>query len=289
MESIPSQNVDGSVVYCRGAGNDRKGKTSAVIAAMGGVIPTNRTVEECEAVGTFASFAVSDSMVPFMRRTIEIVERELGLHSYHMRVIPWFGGVGGGPGGRPHQTAEVNDILGLEAAQEVRRSAWLSGFLLYVVADKRREREVPFTEGMDSLDAPISYEDASGTKVEIPGLTVGDTLVVGREPEAPVRCGMDFQGRPCLVAVMSPASGNIRRQSELSDAGLAALWNTAGRAVEKHGGFEDMRLNAGTYQNVAHLHLKVYFTMQNFLKVWGNDPVFKRLREAGEIRKKSRA
>jgi len=43
--------------------------------------------------------------------------------------------------------------------------------------------------------------------------------------------------------------------------------------------FEDMRLNAGTFQNVAHIHLKVKISEKMFDDCWGNSDTFRKLRE----------
>ena len=77
---------------------------------------------------------------------------------------------------------------------------------------------------------------------------------------------------------MAVANRFVRCMDELTDDELAALWRGALEAVEASGAtfggsrrvsagaagaavqdhFLDMRLNAGSFQNLAHLHLKVW-------------------------------
>jgi len=156
------------------------------------------------------------------------------------------------------------------------------------VGSEGRSREVPAIEGMEDLDAAIEYQDASGRAVRLAGVTQRDLLVSGGEPDALVRCGLDFQGRPCYVAVMAPAAPAsvaaaargqpVRRQTELAGEELEAFWRSAARVASLHGGFRDMRLNAGSFQNVAHLHLKVFIDEASFLEVWGGTHAFRQLR-----------
>mmetsp|Transcript_6167 Transcript_6167/g.15814 ORF Transcript_6167/g.15814 Transcript_6167/m.15814 type:complete len:98 (+) Transcript_6167:2-295(+) len=96
---------------------------------------------------------------------------------------------------------------------------------------------------------------------------------------------MDFRGRPCLV--VSACRGGVRRQTELSDAELGALWGMAAQASAHHGSFEDMRINAGTFQNIAQLHLKIFIDAERFQEVWRESPVYAALREAQQARKAS--
>ena len=42
----------------------------------------------------------------------------------------------------------------------------------------------------------------------------------------------------------------------LSLSNSQALWGAAAELAESHGGFEEMHLNAGNFQNVAQMHLK---------------------------------
>jgi len=282
-------------------------RTHAVVAAI---------LDASSIVGNFETFAASDQFIPFMRSALAYVEGDLGLSSYHLRVVPWLGGSAGGPGGRRKQRDELHSIFEERAdAGSVAAAAAATGFLLFVAGDNSRRRDVPSMSEMDNLDAPISYEDASGKRVEVSDVTVRDTIVWGAgastaadaaaapaasaakdgedEGAAVVRCGLDFQGRPSLVVVLAPlaAQGDVdpaervvRRQSELCDGTLAAFWRMAARVVVHHGGFEDMRLNAGAFQNVAHLHLKVFIDDDAFAQVWSKHPVFLKLREARQQR-----
>merc|ERR1712187_651715 len=107
--------------------------------------------------------------------------------------------------------------------------------------------------------------DASGKSVNVPGVAQRDVLILGKNADSLARCSLDWQGRPCLVATVSPQASvcavarQIRRQSELTPDALAALWRITGESIQLHGGrFDDVRVNAGAFQNVAHLHLKIF-------------------------------
>lgn len=259
------------------AAGGSRGSTLVLIAAGG------QPRQDGEA--DFLSFAESDELVPFMRGALHAVEANLGLASYHLRVVPW-DREAGGPGGR--RDGQLLEVLTSDGAQPVCQAAAARGFFVFVAGNNAREGHVPALPGLDDLDAPIMYQDASGNRVEVPGLTVRSVLVRGDEPESLVRCNLDFQGRPCYVVVMAPAApaaaaararGDVvRRQSELSHEELSALWRIAASVASMHGGFQDMRLNAGTFQNLAHLHLKVFIDEWSFGSVWGDQEVFQQLR-----------
>lgn len=119
-----------------------------------------------------------------------------------------------------------------------------------------------------------------------------------QEPEAKVRCSLDFQGRSCYVVVMAPSSRAsrcalengevVRRQSELDDEELATFWQTGAEMAENHGGFDEMHLNAGNFQNVAHMHLKVWIDLTNFEALWSGQDVYQRLYAERKRREKPR-
>uniref|UniRef100_A0A7S0AES7 Uncharacterized protein n=1 Tax=Pyrodinium bahamense TaxID=73915 RepID=A0A7S0AES7_9DINO len=260
--------------------------TSGTILVVIALAPGMDLVSE-ELKPSFESFAQSSSIALFIRRVLAIVETELGLCSYHLRVVPWEGGPAGGPARSSDQGLIA--FLMSEGAGPVCEAAACWGFFTYVAGDNSVERHIPAMCNLDDLDAPIIYADASGKSIDVPGLTVRSVLVRGAEPEALVRCSLDFQGRCCYVVVMAPAAPVVvsarkraevvRRQSELSDAELAALWRAAASVAATHGGFRDMHLNAGTFQNVAHLHLKVWIEEASFLSVWADGEVLGKLRQ----------
>lgn len=251
--------------------------------------------ENCDPISTFEGFAASQCMEPFMREVLNRVEVAEGLRSYHMRVVPWVGGLQGQPGGRPGQTREIAALLAGTGAEAVRLSAAAHGFLVYCVGDNGRERDVPIVEDFDALDAPICYEDASFNKIEVAGLFQRDVVVLGAEPQAVVRCSLDWQGRPCIVAAMAPSSTAaraaralgepVRRQTELNTEELAALWRSVAQVVAMHGSFQDIRLNEGSFKNVAHLHVKVFIEQSCFSSVWSANSVYQLLLEARQHRR----
>lgn len=256
------------------------------------------TADEAATGLAFARFARSDAMVPFIHEALRLVERAAGLWSYHFRVLPWFRQRGAGPSGRVKGRQEINALLksmaGAHGVDALSQAARTAGFAVYCVGNDERIKDVPAVAGLDNLDMPISYEDATGRHIEVPGVTQRDVLVWDREDmeKSYTRTMLDWQGRPCVVTVMSPrapaalrdAPNPVRRQSELSSVEIAELWGDAGEAIQMHGGFEDCRLNAGTYQNLAHLHLKTFFKEADFQNVWGRDVVYQKLLEARKER-----
>lgn len=229
----------------------------------------------------FERFAKSEALVPFMREALEVVETELSLTSYHLRVLPWSGVT---------SDESLALLLFASGAEAVAQKGEQMGFVLYVAGSNAVVRYIPVIGNLDDLDAPISYQDAEGKEVEVPGLTLRSVLVRGEEPEALIRSNLDFQGRSCYVLVMAPnapsaqsaaAKGEVvRRQAELSDPELAALWRTAAMMAEDHGGFEEMHLNAGNFQNVAHMHLKVWIPRDLFRNLWAEQEVYEKLQAA---------
>eukprot|EP01052_Picozoa_sp_SAG31_P007585 SAG31_NODE_363_length_16899_cov_9.812976_4_plen_160_part_00 len=96
------------------------------------------------------------------------------------------------------------------------------------------------------------------------------------------RCVLDAKGRPMYVIVFKRF---VRYQSDCSDTELVELWSLALDSIEDKNGrqegdlFEAMALNAGTYQNVSHLHLKVWMDKHRFRDNWRGHPGFEALRE----------
>ena len=75
----------------------------------------------------------------------------------------------------------------------------------------------------------------------------------------------------------------VRRQTELTDEELGELWRLPmALAFEAHAsGFVDARLNAGGYQNIAHVHLKCWVREEEFVQRWGGGRVLQALRRSG--------
>ena len=103
------------------------------------------------------------------------------------------------------------------------------------------------------------------------------------------RCFLDAQGRAMYVVTRQQF---VRRQSELSDEQLQTLWRTALDVVEQQhraeGGtapdlFVDIRINSGSFQNIAHLHLKVWMHEPLFEAHWSTNAVYEKLIGEGTI------
>ena len=106
-------------------------------------------------------------------------------------------------------------------------------------------------------DAAIDYTDASGRRVQL-SLRTRDIMVRSGEHCCSY---LDAQGRPVLVAVLQRYAGMPRgpdvclkeeRLSGCSDDELLELFE-----IGLEEGVIDMRLNAGSFQNLRHLHLKL--------------------------------
>eukprot|EP00913_Durusdinium_trenchii_P007882 g7396.t1 len=80
----------------------------------------------------------------------------------------------------------------------------------------------------------------------------------------------------------------VRRQAELDDVELAELWRSAVLLAGHHGGFEEMHLNAGNFQNVAHMHLKVWIEKEKFRSLWFDQEVYRKLLDARRKREEAR-
>merc|ERR1712232_296587 len=94
------------------------------------------------------------------------------------------------------------------------------------------------------------------------------------------RCFLDAKGRPIYVVVFKRF---VRYQSECTDDEVLQLWSLALDAIEDKNGpqdhdlFCDMRLNAGSFQNVSHLHLKVRMDPDRFARNWAGHPGYEAL------------
>ncbi|CAE8624068.1 unnamed protein product, partial [Polarella glacialis] len=146
------------------------------------IAPATGLIGCTEQGGSFESFAESDRLPAFMLKILEVVEKELGLVSYHLRVVPWLGGLAGGPGGTGDKGLVA--FLLSEGVQPVCQAAAAHGFLVYVAGSNACERYIPAIGNLDDLDAPIVYQDASGKEVEVPGLVLRSVLVRGEQPDA---------------------------------------------------------------------------------------------------------
>lgn len=259
---------------------------------MSALAPSDNASATC-----FEQYVRTAQFVPFMRDVLRVIEEELGLTSYHLRLLPWPGGATDLPAAVSGDEALALFLL-TEDCRPVCQAAAAAGFFVYVAGTNAVVRFIPAMANADDLDAPIIYQDASGKHVEVPGLTLRSCLLRGEEPEALVRCSLDFQGRSCYVVVMAPNSRAsrcalkndevVRRQSELDDEELATFWQVGAEMAQSHGGFDEMHLNAGNFQNVAHMHLKVWIDLAKFEALWSGQDVYQRLYAEQKKREKPR-
>lgn len=203
-----------------------------------------------------------EAFVSFMRQVLHLIEKVEGHQSYHLRVSAGSEpSTGSGRGGR--FLPPLSDQLAAHIRQ--------AGFSVFVFADSDRKREPPDADNLLSLDALVDYMDASGRQVQLPITSRDITLRAG----AFTRCVLDAQGRPILVVVPNRC---VQFQSECSDDELAELWSLALDVIDDQRGqkdgdqFESMRLNAGSFQNIRHLHLKVWMSGHSFRAKWAHHP-----------------
>ena len=207
----------------------------------------------------------ADAFVPFMRAVIAFAEEEAGLTNYHLRFCA-------------NPSAATATKLGLAKLEDATLAAAEQAQCCVLLAgDRLPVREVARAPALEGLGCPIEYTDAKGKRVSLPDLCQQD-LLVGEGESA--RVFLDAQGRAMYVAVLKRF---VRRQSELSDAELGELWRLPIELAFAHheSGMVDARLNAGGFQNIAHLHLKVWVREEEFVERWADQRVFKALRRSG--------
>lgn len=133
-----------------------------------------------------------------------------------------------------------------------------SGFIIFFVGEKGNTsgKIIPRALALENLDSKIEYTDAGGVTVSLP-LSQRDIMV--KEGKY-CRVFLDAKGRNKLI---STCNRFVRRQTDLSDDELHELWRlpislllSNDDTVIKYT-YLDCRINAGIYQNIAHLHLKV--------------------------------
>ena len=78
-----------------------------------------------------------------------MVEKELGLTSYHLRLVPWW-----------RRTSDESLALLLLASEALAERAERAGFVFYVAGQNGLVRYIPAV--VQDLDAPIIYQDAEG-------------------------------------------------------------------------------------------------------------------------------
>lgn len=228
----------------------------------------------------FESFAGSKLLLPFMRELIQLVEQRIGMSSYGLDVLD-------SQNTSTHKWA--SRLLDREEAKDVRQAAAETGFIAYVCGrfrDDYSRGDAPIFHWIDDLDAPVEYTDRQKKLVTTKGLRVQDFVISSSEL---VRSCLDFQARACCVIVIAPSAPSsviarkrgavVRRQSELTDEELESIWRAAAEIAQLHGGYQSMQLNAGSFQNVGNLHLKVFLDEAAFMEKWGEEPAILLLRD----------
>eukprot|EP00435_Cladocopium_sp_Y103_P011142 s5314_g2.t3 len=260
--------VLGTVAYTR----KKKGSSTSLLLAPLSVDGDSRH-------GGFARFAAEpERLRRFLREMLEVVEKVEGHENYHLRLIA---------GTAPSKLAAKNQT------EEMEKLIQRAGFSVFVFADAARKQEPADADALLDLDAQIDYQDASGKHVKLP-ITSRDITVLQGDL---TRCALDAQGRPMLVVVLERF---VQFQRDCTDAELLELWSLASKAMdvqetEEGDFFLNMRLNAGTFQNCRHLHLKVYVDSDLFDTTWASHPGYQVLkkyrkeRTRGQSRKASKA
>lgn len=218
---------------------------------------------------SFGSFLTSSPklFVNFMRGVINFVEKEQNLKDYHLCVVRT-------NGCKPNKQQDIVMDESFKAA------AVACGFYVFVAANSSRTGQPPDAMTGLGLDEPLRYTDRKGKEINI-GLTQRELTVW---EDGVCRASLDAQAREMYVVCMVR---HVTRQNDLSDDELYSLWLTATKVVAKyHTGdtntdtFQDMRLNAGSFQNVLHLHLKVWIDKELFGKVWESNKTYVALKAA---------
>jgi len=192
------------------------------------------------------------SLVAFIRGTLAAVS-SWGLRNYHLRLVNCRA-----------DDAGSSVLRAFELESETELAVERAGCYAFVAGDLLAERQAPRAAALEEMDVPISYTDGSGQSVTLP-VCQRDILVAEGEF---CRVYLDAQGRAMYVATMNRF---VRHQSELSDAELAELWRLPLTLLSRHAsGLVDARVNAGSNQNVAHLHLKFRARADEFDREWAD-------------------
>ncbi|CAL1130727.1 unnamed protein product [Cladocopium goreaui] len=250
-------------IHCRRSTGFSQGSSSSLLLAPCGVDGVSS--------GGFARFAAEpERLRRFLREVLEVVEKVEGHENYHLRLT-----AGSAP---PSDLAAQNP-------EEMEKLIQRAGFSVFVFADAARKQEPADADALLDLDAQIDYQDASGKHVKLP-ITSRDITVLQGDL---TRCALDAQGRPMLVVVLERF---VQFQRDCTDAELLELWSLASKAMDvtapgrQEGDlFLNMRLNAGTFQNCRHLHLKVYVDSVLFETTWASHPGYQVLKKYRDERR----
>ena len=150
------------------------------------------------------------------------------------------------------------------------------GFIFVAMGDDRSGGITAPHFDKHGYDDLLEYCDKSGRVVK-PGVKIGEICLTLREstPKQEVDVMLDAQGRNKYILVFSGDQVTATTIRQLSDEKLLALWATAARVGGKI--FCDMRLNQGTFQNIAHLHLKIEMPLGIYFGEWQKNWAWQRL------------
>lgn len=256
--------ADAAFEHVRGAGFEaeifRDGSKAQVLAAPAREDGPPGTPEGVSAFLREGMAGLSASLVGFLGERI-------GVTDYHFQVMPVHSERWPGKGPAP---SEGGAVL---------RSATVAGFMVRLVTDRARTEQPPEGAGgnLSDLDEPISYTDKEG-KVVTSALCPRDLIV---SESRRFRASIDAQGRAVLV--ITPKR-YVRAMPELEEDELQELWQLVPRTLEaaglRPGEWQDIRINAGSFQNLPHLHLKIFVHAAPFERCFGGHA---RVREARGI------
>ena len=213
-----------------------------------------------------------DLIVPFFR----------ALHTqaptnYHLCVVPiarldmWYSSCRWGV---EFSKEEVRTML------ETAQGATVGKFVVFIFGHDIQENQKAPSFNHDAKDL-VFFTDRAG-KIIRPGVTFGE-ICIGKTQH--ISTSLDAQGRCMYICVMQHSS-TVATMGDLEDEALYDLWRSAVASAEdssnedceccapgldpslSYDPFVDMRLNAGSFQNIGHLHLKVTIPSSIFFERW---------------------
>ena len=150
-------------------------------------------------------------------------------------------------------------------------------FVVLVFGHNQQETQGVAPSFLHQPHDPVVFTDRSGQTID-PGVTFED-IYIGKTQHTCT--SLDAQGRSMYVSVMHRPE--VCHLNQLSDVELYDVWLSAVGASTSNDAecsccgpewmtqtdhFNDMRLNAGAYQNIRHLHLKIAMPNELFFEQW---------------------
>lgn len=231
----------------------------------------------------FSSFVLSrpKQFLGFIREVLEVLPT-----SYHMCIVPkqhvqrYLD--------RPTSQWSSGEIAGF-----IESEARHGDFVLFALGHSESETQ-PAPSFKSNSEDPVMFRDRDGRCIEPSGGVTFGHLHISKSEYT--KTSLDAQGRNMYIIVMKDES--LREMRQLDDEQLVDLWAAAvrvsvsdsGDGYGQHSGdgyghvsetsadesqelamtdrFLDMRINAGHYQNIGHLHLKVSMPAEEFFDRW---------------------